>query len=229
MTTAPRAARFDCTPINFKLMKLPTGEVLKYREGRSFHVVDQCRKVAIVEKISERHAAAGMFFAERGSRLLRDVGESPVAQVVIRNFWLSVTGVFVFSIHLGVDMAVGDENPRPSAVVKIVELHTPTQPSRYRPESGGIGNIVKHVSPAIEIERRRVIAEICFHDSLMTGVEIVSGRYTHSCLDSTVLVVCDSGSLGQLRKCAVVIVVVKQTGSGIAGYVDVRPSIVIKV
>src|SRR5580692_7859933 len=104
-------------------------------------------------------------------------------------------------------MTVGDQDSRPPAVVKVIELHSPSQPRLDVAQSGAVGDVVKVVVAAVKVQSGSVIAEIRFDDILITTVhEVVCGK-THARLFGSVLVVRHGGLPADFCKRTVLVIV----------------------
>src|SRR5579864_1993052 len=126
-------------------------------------------------------------------------------------------------------MPVGDQYSGPAAVVKIEELNAPTQEPRDFSEAGDLRDVIEEIIATVQIESRSIVAEICFNDVLKARMGKVVRGYPHAALQSAVFVVRYPRGLGHLRESSVMIVVVEKAGGRIAGHIDVRPAIVVKV
>src|SRR6201987_1819328 len=126
-------------------------------------------------------------------------------------------------------MPVGDQYSGPAAVVEVEELNAPTQQPCDFGEAGDLRHVIEKIITTVQIEGGGIVAEICFDDVLKARMGKVVRRYSHAALQSAVFVVGYPRGLGHLRESSVMIVVVEKAGGRIAGHVDVRPAIVVKI
>src|SRR5712671_2155182 len=150
-------------------------------------------------------------------------------QVVIGDLRLAIAGAQSLTIDLGIHMAICDEDSRPPAVIEVDKLHSPSQPVLDLSQSRAVGYVVKIVVTAIQIERWSVIAEIGFNEVLMPAVPEVASGKTHAGLLGTIFVVRHTGFLSDVGERTVLVVVIQNAGRRVAGNVDVRPPVMIKI
>ena len=105
--------------------------------GRVVQVVDDDVDVAVVVEVGKGGAAAGLRRRHRRAELLGDVGEAPVAEVAIDDFALLVAGFGLELPHLGIDVAVDEEQIEPAIAVEIEEADAPAKPARVEAEAAG--------------------------------------------------------------------------------------------
>src|SRR5580704_12928486 len=126
-------------------------------------------------------------------------------------------------------MAIGDQDSGPTTIVKVIELHSPPQPVLDLAQSRAVGNVIKVIVTTIEVERWGVVAEVRFDDVLIAVVGKVVCRKAHACLLGTILVVRHAGFLSDVGERSVLVVVIQNAGGGVAGNVDIRPSIMVEI
>src|SRR5258708_31455984 len=125
-------------------------------------------------------------------------------------------------------MAVGDQDSGPPAVVKVVELHSPSQPRFDLAQAGGVCDVIKVIAAAIQVERRSVITEIGFDDVLIAAVrKIVCGK-AHSSLLGPVLVVRHSRLSPNIAERSVMVVVIQNTGGTVSSHVNIWPPVIVE-
>ena len=159
----------------------------------------------------------------------RNIGECAVAIVVIEDARLLKIAAEMILVHFGINVAVDKQQIGPAIVVKIQKHRAPAEILGVQTEAGGESHIVKVAIAIVAIERGSVVGEIGFENiELAVAVEIGDGR-AHAGLLRAIFVEGRAGNDGDIGKRAIVIVVIENAGSAVAGDVDIRPAVIIEV
>src|SRR6266850_7286905 len=96
-------------------------------------------------------------------------------------------------------------------------------------ESRGEGNIGKNSFAVIAVEGRRVIGEVGFENVQPPVAVVIRDGCSHARLLVPILVECYASHHRNIGESSIAIVVIKDAWGTIAGYVDIRPAIIVKV
>src|SRR6185369_159705 len=111
-----------------------------------------------------------------GPGVVSDLAECTVPQIVKQKWPLRIGHSKRVSIHLRIDMSVGDKEVSPPVIIEVEELNTETQEGNaYRAEAGRSSNIGELTIVVIVIEIVRVVGEVGL-DDVRPRVMIVVGR-----------------------------------------------------
>ena len=152
-----------------------------------------------------------------------------VAQVAVKILALRIGGIHLCSVHLGIDVAVGDQDVEPAIVVDIDEAHTPAQQPGIHAQSRLVGAVVEGAVAEIHEEGVGIAGEIGLHNvehavavvvadgNAHAGLRLAVGRVGHARLDGLIL------------EGAVFLVHVVGGGGRVVGHVDIGPAVVVQV
>src|SRR5260370_41651767 len=179
--------------VRFHTNQLKADEVAHRRrvviKRRSFvHVVHERLFVAVIKQVSESHAATGVQLAKCVSGLCGDVGELSVVQIVVGHFRLAVTRSQILAVHLWLDMSIGNQNAGPPAAVEIVELDSPSQPTRNPSKAGAACNVVEYILATVEKKCGCIVAEVGLDEILITIVGVIIRGDAHAGLHGALFV-----------------------------------------
>src|ERR1700682_1460803 len=91
------------------------------------------------------------------------------------------------------------------------------------------GNVIEGAIAVVAIKRRSIIGKVSFEDvRLAVAIKVRDGG-AHSGLLLTIFVEGCPRDDGHIGKCPVTIIVVKNAGGTIAGYINVRPAVIVKI
>src|SRR6267378_7894245 len=193
------------------------------------NIVDDDGELTIVPQIAHRQAARGRSGVNSGSCLRRDVGESGIAIVVVKKAWFHVSATQVKLVDLRIDVSVGEDEVGPTVIVEVEKHGPPAQILRMRTESGSEGNVRKKSLTIVAVKGRGVIGEVGFKNIQPAVAVVIGDGGAHSRLFSAILVERNSSSYSNVGKGAIAIVAIEDAWSTIAGNVDIRPAIIVKI
>src|SRR5437773_4329071 len=130
-----------------------TGPSVVKKCGRVVHVVDDGVHLPGVEEVAEGGAAGGLLQRDPRPRAERDVPESPVAPVHVKDLSLPVGRVERGAIDLRVDVAIDDQNIRPAVAVEVEEMRAPAEVARVDAEPRGEGAVAESAVAPVVIQR----------------------------------------------------------------------------
>src|SRR5260370_8096940 len=96
---------------------------------------------SIIIKVGCSHAMTVERRSDARASVEGDVFEHPVVLVPVKHFALPESAVEAVRINLGIDVAIGQEQVRPSIVVNIYKERSPTQELSIRTQPLDISNI----------------------------------------------------------------------------------------
>src|ERR1700747_2353719 len=105
--------------------------------------------MTVVKEVAKSHSPCGMIRTQGRTRVCCNVGEGSISQVVVGDLGFAIACAQSLSIHLGIDMSIGDKNARPAGVVKIEELHAPSQPILDRAQTRAVSHILEDIVATI--------------------------------------------------------------------------------
>src|SRR6267143_947399 len=128
---AHRHARADRISIGFVANELyreptPVLAIVLQQTGRVMAIVHQNLYPSIIIEIRGRHTVAIERRSDARASVEGDVFELPVVLVPVKHFALPESAVEAVRIDLGIDVAIGHEQVRPSIVVNINKERSPT-------------------------------------------------------------------------------------------------------
>ena len=137
--------------------------------------VDHHIHVAVIVKITEGAAARSGRGHDGGTRLLRDVIETAVAQILVQQFLLRVAGFGLELFDFGIHVAVANQNVGPAVIVGVEKSAAPAEELRVTSKAALKGGVFEHATADVVIERGGVAGKIRFYD-VEISIEIVVGR-----------------------------------------------------
>ncbi len=164
-----------------------------------------------------------------GSGILRDILEASVAQVLVEDLALRVSGFGLQLLDFGIDVAVAHQNVGPAVVVEVEESAAPAEILGVQAQSGLKGGVLEVRATLVVIQGWSVAREIGFHDVEIAVEIVVGGRDAHAGLRLAVGTEGATGLERDVDELAVLLVLVKRAGGGVIGHVDVGPAIVVEV
>src|ERR1035438_1588115 len=126
----------------------------------SVNTVHNRVKVAVVVIVAHGKAPG-----RRGSRNTAAANEThvlklAVAQVAVEIFALGISRIYLRSVDLGENMAVGNKNVEPAVVVNVHEAHTPAHQSGIDSKPGLVCPIIEGAVPEILIQGVGITCEV---------------------------------------------------------------------
>ena len=164
-----------------------------------------------------------------GPRRSRDVHEPAGAEIAIHDLALLVGRFRLQLVHLGIDVAVGEEDVEPAVVVEVDEPGAPAEPSRVEAEAAGERPVLAEAVTEVGVQRRRVAGEVRLDDVEGAVAIVVADADAHAGLRLAVLAVGAAGADADVRERAVVVVAIERARVRIVRHVDVGPAIVVEV
>src|SRR5271156_6269931 len=152
-----------------------------------------------------------------------------IVVVAIQNLPLQVRSIRGGLVNLGVNVAIGHENIRPSIVIEVEEPDSPPNKFRISSDPRSKGIVVKGAVAAIAIEGAGVGVEVRLNDIEESVAIVVSGSDSHATLFAAVFAEANTRQAAHLGEGAVAVVMKEERSGGIVGYVDIRPTIVVVV
>src|SRR5260370_39656951 len=126
-------------------------------------------------------------------------------------------------------MSVGEDEIGPAIIVKVKKHCAPAQILGMQTKSRGEGNIRKDSFTVIAVQGRRVIGEVGLKNIQPSVAVVIRDGCSHACLLAPIFVERYSSHHGNIGKGSIAIVVIENAWSTVAGYVDIRPAIIVKV
>ena len=124
---------------------------------RCVHVADHRRHAAVIPQIARGQSARRAHRRDSRPRIGGNIGERSVAVVVIQNLWLSEIAAQVLAIHLGINMAIDQQQIRPAVIVRIEERHAPAEILGVQAESRGKSLVVKRAVAVVVVKRGGIV------------------------------------------------------------------------
>ena len=159
-----------------------------------------------------------------------DVLEALPSQAAVQHGRLAVAQVAALErLDLGKDVTVHQQYVAPAVIVGIQEAAAPAHESRIDAEAVMHRRIVEIPAAAIGVQGRALVGEIGAEDIVMAVAIDIPGRHAHAGERLSMLV---KGSAAQDRlvpEGAVALVDVQDRRRAVAGDVDVRPAVAVKV
>ena len=126
-------------------------------------------------------------------------------------------------------MTVGEENILPPIVVKIEKSRAESQILPVDAEAGGQAGVMKRAVSVIPVQRGYLIGEVS-PDNVEPAIPIViANSDAHAGHRRAIPVERRPGRHSDFAEGAVVIVVIEQAGGGVAGHIDIGPTVVIEI
>src|SRR6266852_2753890 len=126
-------------------------------------------------------------------------------------------------------MSVGQDEIWPAIIVKVKKHGAPAQILRVQTESRGVSHIRKNSFTVIAVQSRRVIGEVGLKNIQPSVAVVIRDGSSHARLLAPIFVQRYSSHHCNIGESAIAIVVIKNTWGAVAGYVDIRPAIIVKV
>src|SRR5262245_29653398 len=196
---------------------------------RFVYVVDRNVDVAVVVDVAERGAAPGVRCGDRWPEPLRQILESPVAQVAIDDLPLLIRRLGLDLLDLRVDVAIDQEQIEPAVEIEIEEADTPAEPARVEADAAREGAVLAQAVAAVRVERRRVAGEIGLEDVDRAVAIVVAEREPHPGLRLAVLAVSTAGRHGNVFERAVALVPIERARVRIVRHVQIDPPVIVEV
>src|SRR6266849_6624216 len=203
--------------------------VVYQQHGRSVHIADDRGHAAIVPQIADRQSARRTHRRNPRPRIGGNIGEFPVAVVVIQNLRLFEIAAEVLAVHFGVDVTVGQEQIGPAVVVNIEKHDAPAKILRVQAETGGESFVVERGVAIVVVESRGIVGKICLEQIEPAIAIVVRDGGAHAGLLAPVIIKRRARNNGDVRESAVVIVMVENAGGAVARDINVRPAVVVIV
>src|SRR5215471_1147935 len=132
-------------------------------------------------------------------------------------------------VNLGINVAIDGQDIRPPIVIHVDECRSPTEKTGVKPQARIIDGRGESSVTVVAIEGRAVIGEIGLENIGMPIVVVIPDGGAHPRLLTSIFVVRDSGIGGDVDEGSVPQIVVEDAGGAVAGYINVRPAVVIIV
>src|SRR5206468_4036184 len=126
-------------------------------------------------------------------------------------------------------MAVHQQKIGPAVVVKIKKHGAPAKISGTGAKTRGVSYVGKGAIAIIVIERGGVVGEVRAEKIQIPIAIVICNRGAHACLLAAVDVVGHARKNTDVREGSVAIVAVEDTRCAVAGHVDIRPAVVVKI
>jgi hypothetical protein len=150
----------DSVPVRRPTRKLqhdpvvPRIRVIAEERRPLVHVRDEDVCIAVVVEIAERGAAARSFDEQRASDFFRSVPETTRADVDEHLLPLTVRRATSRAIHLGIHVAVGDEEGEAAVIVEVSEPGAPPEVGECRRhDAGPVADIGEEPGLAVLVQR----------------------------------------------------------------------------
>ena len=135
----------------------------------------------------------------------------------------------VVVFELRIDVAVSDENVRPTVVVIIEKASAPAQVFQVEAKFGVERPEAERPVALIAVEVRYVVFEVGLENIEPPIGVVVPGGYTHSGLLAPVLVIPDTRLYAALVKGSVTVIAKEEAGRRITGHVNIGPAAILEV
>src|SRR5215467_8368544 len=99
--------------------------VVSKQAGSIVHIVDEDIQVTIVVEVAEGNSSRRACQLDCGTGSRRNVFEPAVAEIAIKNLWLSKRSIHSGSFDFRIHMTIGQEDVEPTIVIDINETTTP--------------------------------------------------------------------------------------------------------
>ena len=167
----------------------------------------------------------------RGRRpeALGHVHEPAGAEIAVDDLALRIGRFRLQLVHLGIDVAVGEEDVEPAVVVEVDEPGAPAEPPRVEAEAAGERPVLAEAVPEVGVQRRRVAGEVGLDDVEGAVAIVVADADAHARLRLAVLAVGAAGADADVGERAVVVVAIERARVRIVRDVDVGPAVVVEV
>src|SRR5580658_489729 len=141
-----------------------SGANITENHGRAIEILNHDVDRSIVEEIAKRSATADLRNLNGRADKFAYVLESAVVLIQEEQFWFAVFGSGLGGgIHLRIDVAVDDEQIRPSVIIKVEESVAPSNiGSCAGSDSGRVGNIRKIHPTVVPVQRGVLITEMSY-------------------------------------------------------------------
>src|SRR6266446_9687980 len=126
-------------------------------------------------------------------------------------------------------MAVHQQKVGPAIVVKIKKHGAPAKVSGTGAKTRGIGHVGKGSVAIIVIKRGGVVGEVRTEKIQIPIAIVICNRGAHARLLAAVDVVGHARKNTYVREGSVAIVLVEDARCAVAGHVDIRPAVVVKI
>ena len=130
------------------------------QHGQVAQVVHDLFHTAIVPQVGDGEAAARLGLLHSRAGLLRRVAESAIAEVAVEEAGLAEGRAEFGGIHLGVNVAVGDQQVGMAVVVHVGEHGPPAERVRIDAEAGFEGDVGEGAVAVVVVEGGGVVGEI---------------------------------------------------------------------
>ena len=133
------------------------------------------------------------------------------------------------SLHLGIYASGRDEQIREAVVVEIDDAGAPPYIASFDAQAGADGDVVEVPFPVVAVEDIGIVGEVRFEDVEVSVEVVVADAHTHAGLFQPVFAERHPSFQTLLAKGAVVLVAKQPARRGIAGDIDIRPTVVVVV
>src|ERR1700687_3255379 len=202
-----------------------------FQERRLFSNVEQEHiDIAGVVNVAKGGAAARVQRKGRKTGIFAYFIEGPVAIVAMKQDRLTVAWAGVERIHLRIDMAIGHEEVEPGVIVHVKESGAPAHV-----RIAGLANarsptyIIETLLTHIPVERIRLLLEVRDEVAEAAAMIVVSKVHTHAPKLHAFSAESHSREHADVRKRAIVIVVVEIARNRIIGHEQVGPAVIVVV
>src|SRR6185437_12426181 len=185
--------------------------------------------IAIVVEIAEGAAARRRRLGDARPRDQGNIFKLPIAQVAVHQLALGVAFLGGEPFHYRIYVAVADEDVGPAVVIHVEPAAAPAQKARVQAQTGGVGGVLEVSVAQVMVERVRVSGEVGFYDVQVAVQVVIAGGNAHSSLRFSVGAEGASRQDPDVLKFAVLCVLIKQSGAGIVGHVDIGQAVVVEV
>jgi tetratricopeptide (TPR) repeat protein len=209
-------------------MSIRWGKVLKQRR-RLTHVDDHNFLVTVVVQVPNGEPARRVCVRNAASGLRRQIEKLPVSSIPVEQPSLFELFSAVSRVHFGIHVSIGEDQILPPIVIDIHRRRTPSQIPGVHRQAASDGGVGKVVVPLVVVEGGGVVRKVGLENiEAPVMAEVGCGR-AHPGLFAPLLVIGHASRHADLLKTFSLQIMEVKAGRGIAGYVDIGPTIVVEI
>src|SRR6266704_57605 len=84
---------------------IPGFHLIYQQTGMRVHIADHGRDSPVIPKIAHSQSAGGSRIRDAGSSIVRNIRESPISVVVVKNFRLLIIAAQMLLVHFGIKVS----------------------------------------------------------------------------------------------------------------------------